>query len=190
MPRRATPELRESILTAAAALLLERGSDFSMRLLAERIGRSATTIYLHFEDKDDLLRAVLAEGFERFLRALEAVATADPAGQVADLGRAYVRFGLANRAFYQLMFMRRMDLMPRTQPTAAPSSFQVLVQAVDRAIVSGAFRPGDAYLYSLVIWAAVHGVVALAVASTAIPDEMALAMGETMVELTTNGVRA
>src|SRR5919201_6487096 len=87
-------ELRQAILAASAELILERGYDgFSLRQVAERIGYSATTIYLHFENKDALVAAVIDEGFGRFLRALQAVDTLDPLGRIADLGRAYVRFG-------------------------------------------------------------------------------------------------
>lgn len=49
-------ELQQLILKAAGELFLEQGYDrFSLRQVAERIGYSATTIYLYFEDKDDLL---------------------------------------------------------------------------------------------------------------------------------------
>src|SRR5919201_3552732 len=93
-------ELRQAILAAAGELILEKGYEaFSLRQVAERIGYSATTIYLYYDDKDALVGAVVAEGFARFLRALEAVRTEDPLGRIADLGRAYVRFARANPVY-------------------------------------------------------------------------------------------
>ena len=41
-----------------------------MRAVAERIGYSATTIYLHFSDRDALLFAVLDEAFGEFRAAM------------------------------------------------------------------------------------------------------------------------
>ncbi|WP_020208169.1 TetR/AcrR family transcriptional regulator [Gilvimarinus chinensis] len=48
---------RRSILHATLCLLAERGlHGFSMKQLAEKAGVAAGTIYLYFEDKDDLIR--------------------------------------------------------------------------------------------------------------------------------------
>src|SRR5918992_973820 len=129
-------QLRQAILDAAGELILERGYEgFSLRQVAERIGYSATTIYLHFENKDALIAAVIDEGFERFLRALQAVETPDPLGRIIDLGRAYVRFGLENRVYYQLMFMQRADLLSLGSGERRPeraATFEVLLEAVGR----------------------------------------------------------
>jgi len=173
-------ELRQAILNAASELILEMGYErFSLRRVAERIGYSATTIYLYFENKDALVAAVIEEGFSRFLRALEAVDTPDPLGRIADLGRAYVRFALANRVYYQLMFMQRADLLRYTRRGGdgrgtgehPDSSFGVLLRAVRSAIDAGALRPGDARAYSFVLWAAVHGVASLVISGAAPLDE-------------------
>jgi len=64
-------QLRQRILDAAGELFLEFGYEgLSMRQIAERIGYSATTIYRHYESKDDLLFAIVYEGFVRFGRHL------------------------------------------------------------------------------------------------------------------------
>lgn len=69
--------LRGAILAAAGELFLEQGYEaFSMRQVAERIGYSATTIYRYYEDKDDLLFAIVHEGFTEFQRALVAALSA------------------------------------------------------------------------------------------------------------------
>src|SRR6266550_7943948 len=67
--------LRQAILTAAGELFLQQGYErFSLRKVAERVGYSATTIYLYFHDKDDLLFTVVDEGFVRFGQVLVAEA--------------------------------------------------------------------------------------------------------------------
>jgi AcrR family transcriptional regulator len=172
-------ELRQAILAAAGERLLEKGYEaFSLRQVAERIGYSATTIYLYFENKDALVAAVIEEGFERFLRALEAVHTEDPKASVTDLGRAYVRFALANSVYYRLMFMNRPDLIALAAQGDSGkfhASFAVLQRAVQRAIDAGAYRPGDARGYSFVLWSLVHGLASLAITGMAPLDEAALA---------------
>ena len=57
-------QARKRIIDAATALLQEAGYDgFSLRKLAERLGLTAAAIYIHFTDKDALLRAVLDQEF-------------------------------------------------------------------------------------------------------------------------------
>src|SRR5215467_9981607 len=107
-------DLRRIILDAAGELFLEQGYEgFSMRRVAERIGYSATTIYRYYEDKDDLLFAVVNEGFSEFARKLTEAAenVSDPVKRLEALWHAYVGFGLNNPVYYQMMFMPRADLL-------------------------------------------------------------------------------
>ncbi len=162
-------ELREMILQAAGEVFLERGyEDFSMRQVAERIGYSATTIYLYFENKDDLLFSVVDQGFERFSAQLLAAfqSTEDPAERLTAIGRAYLRFGLNNPMHYEMMFMRRTDfLFAQREGESQPrvSSFDVLLQATQSALDAGLLPPGDALAYSVMFWANTHGIVSMTI---------------------------
>ena len=98
-------ELRQTILAAAAALFLEHGYEaFSLRQVAEQIGYSPTTIYLHFEDKTDLLFAVVDNAYAEFSRRLQAAynTTTDALARIRALGQAYVDFGLANPVIFRI----------------------------------------------------------------------------------------
>lgn len=165
-------DLRRAIHDAAAALFLEHGYEgLSMRQIAERIGYSATTIYRYYEDKDDLLFAIVHEGFLRFGRQLAKAAesSADPRERLAALGHSYIEFGLKNPVYYRLMFMQRFDfLFEKRAEQQAPmvESFGMLRQAVEQAIQAGVLRDGDAETTSLVIWSVVHGITSLAVAGS------------------------
>jgi AcrR family transcriptional regulator len=141
-----------------------------MRRVAERIGYSATTIYRYYEDKDDLLFAVVNEGFSEFARQLTEAAenVSNPLKRLEALGQAYIRFGLDNPVYYQMMFMQRADLLferrkEQTQPMI--ESFDVLQRSVRAAMDAGVMKRGDVETYSRVIWSVVHGVTALALAN-------------------------
>ena len=162
-------DLRDIILAAARAVFDEQGYEgFSLRQVAERIGYSATTIYLYYADKDALLSAILDEGFEQFLAVLQVAADAepDPLARLAALGRAYVEFGLDHSIHYRLMFMQRSDLLLHINencPVPRIASFQVLEDAVKSALEAGALRPGDPLAYARSVWALVHGITALTI---------------------------
>jgi len=55
--------LRILIIDAARELFVSRGVEaVTMREIAKRIGYSATSIYLHFADKEAVLRAIYYSG--------------------------------------------------------------------------------------------------------------------------------
>lgn len=162
-------ELRLAILDAAGELFLEHGyEDFSLRQVAEAVGYSPGTIYLYFNDKDDLLFSVADDGFARFEQTLGAAAagTDDPRQRLIDMGRAYLNFGLNNPEHYQLMFMHRTDyLLDRPEADFQPriNSFAILQTAVEQAIAAGVFRAGNSLAIADAIWAQFHGLVSLAI---------------------------
>ena len=188
-------ELRQAILQAAGQLFVEQGYErFSLRQVAELIGYSATTIYLYFKDKDDLLFAVVDEGFERFGQQLAAAAACadDPIARLGAIGRAYIDFGLSNPVHYQLMFMQRADFLighrPGEQHTRI-DGFRVLQDSVRYAIDAGALRPGDAEAYSDALWALVHGLVALAISMPFLPAERIRRGTDTALAMSIDGLR-
>ena len=107
--------LRRTSWPPPPALFLARGYEaFSLRQVAEQIGYSPTTIYLHFEDKTDLLFAVVDDAYAEFSRRLQAAydTTEETPGPHSHVcGQAYVDFGLANPVVFQLIFMHRTDFL-------------------------------------------------------------------------------
>jgi AcrR family transcriptional regulator len=187
-------EVRQAILDAAAALFLEHGyQGFSLRQVAERIGYSATTIYLYFADKDDLLFTVAEEGFGRFGAQLQAAAgTTDPLERLAAIGRTYVDFGLANPAYYRLMFMERADFLMQfygAERKPRLGTLDIVVQAVQEGIDAGTIRSGPAQAVADALWAAVHGVVALHLALPVVDRARAEQAAIAVIDLMIAGMR-
>lgn len=162
-------ELRQAVLDAAGALFLSEGYDgMSMRRIAEQIGYTPTTIYIYFKNKDEILLALLNDGYARFGAALAEAAARkrDPLRRLEAIGEAYIAFGLANPLHYQLMFMRRADFLAASLSASRDGrvdSFGLLQSAVQFALDARAICKGDAIMHSLALWSLVHGVVALAV---------------------------
>jgi AcrR family transcriptional regulator len=156
-------EVRRKILDAAHELFAREGYDrVTMRRIAEAIEYSPTTIYNHFEDKDDLVQSLCEGDFARLLGALQArPAPADPVEQIRQLGLAYARFGIEYPNHYRFMFMTP---HPHDAPEKVPAGEQtygLLRQAVERAMASGRFRDLKPETVCQVLWSAVHGATAL-----------------------------
>src|SRR2546430_107813 len=79
-PRGSGDLLRDQILDAATELLLETGhaKAVSIRSVAQRVGVTPPSIYLHFEDKDALLDAVCARYFAKLDQEMQRVTIGQP----------------------------------------------------------------------------------------------------------------
>jgi len=162
-------ELRTAILDAARDAFLAGGvENFSMRNLAARVGCSPGTLYLHFENKSDILRSLVDEGMDRLLAALDrAHDSRDSIQSLRNKLRAYVDFGRELPNHYHFAFiMHRV----RTGETIRPHvSFDVLREAVARCVEQGPFRSLDVETTSQVLWSTIHGITSLLIVNPEFP---------------------
>jgi AcrR family transcriptional regulator len=164
-------EVKRKILDAARALLLAEGVDgFSMRKLASRIGYTATGIYHHFADKQDVLRALMDADFKAFRAGLGRIGRVDdPIERIRKMGMAYADFAADHPDHYRLLFMTPPAHYPHgnvTRGDPAEDAYAFLRETVCEALAGGRFRPEfrDADELSQIIWAGVHGLVSLHIA--------------------------
>ena len=156
--------LREEILAAAEDLLLETGDaeKVSIRALADAVGVTPPSIYLHFADKAALLRTVCENRFAELEAALVEAAPPDeaPLDVLRRKGRAYVRFGTEHPEHYRLLFMLRHEGGFEDFPVGA-GAFLQLVQDVQHYMDAGVYAPGDAALVATSLWTTMHGITSL-----------------------------
>jgi AcrR family transcriptional regulator len=170
-------KLRELILDAGERLLALSGDAdaVSIRAIAEAVGVTPPSIYLHFVDKDELIRAVSERSFAAFDDVVEGAGatTDDPLDALRVRAQAYVRFGLDNPEQYRILFMRKPGSVgPGVDLATMPGSqaFQHVVDAVARAIDAGALRADlDPFLAATGLWSAVHGITSLLVSFPEFP---------------------
>jgi AcrR family transcriptional regulator len=166
--------LREEILNAAADLLAETGDEqaVSIRAIADAVGVTPPSIYLHFADKDSLLQAVCDARFAELDAVISTAAQGadDPVEALTQTAQAYVRFGLENPEHYRLLFMDRPNgvQMPDGDPREA-NGFRHVVHLVQDCIDRGVFRPMDPFLGAITLWAAVHGITSLLISKREFP---------------------
>jgi AcrR family transcriptional regulator len=163
-------QLRTLIIDSARTLFVSKGVDaVTMREIAKQIGYSATSIYLHFADKDALLRAILDVDMLALATSLKTILQiADPVERMRALGQGYAEFALAYPNHYRLMFMaERMPCDPEKsslqQNNAEQDAYFLLKTVVNDVYVAGRFREDlqDVDLIAQTIWASIHGVCSL-----------------------------
>ena len=164
--------LRDEIVAATERLLIEKGhyEAVSIRAIADAIGVTPPSIYLHFPDKEAMLVAVCEKRFDELDRVSEAAAAqaSDPLDEVRRRGEAYLRFGLEHPEQYRVLFM---DPGPKMDAASLQKSacLEHMVEAVDRAMRAGQVAGRDPFLVALQLWAAVHGLVSLLIAKPDFP---------------------
>ena len=101
-------DLRRALMQAAIDLVAESGVEgFTLREAAKRAGVSAAAPYRHFNDRADLLAAIAPEGFSLLLPKLQAAIDRrkdDSMAALAELGLAFVDFGVQHPSHFKLMY--------------------------------------------------------------------------------------
>ena len=159
-------DLRRAILDAARALFLQHGYErTSMRMIAQRIAYSPTTLYLYFKDKDAIFHALHSEAFQLLGGRLAPLAhVADPMERLFAMGRVYLHFALEHPELYDLMFIMEAPMCVVDEMhiwEEGDNVFRVLTATVGEAMKQKKFRKGDVEITSFLIWGTVHGMAAL-----------------------------
>jgi AcrR family transcriptional regulator len=160
--------LKQALLKASLDLIRQAGPEaFTLREVARRAGVSHNAPYRHFRDKEELLAAVAAQGFDRLTQSMErAVAGASGAAErFRRSGRGYVEFALRYPQHFSVMFDAPLHFDRHPDMHAAGErAFGTLLRHVEDCQREGVLPPGDPRLAALVAWSLVHGVAKLAIA--------------------------
>ncbi|MDD4915910.1 MAG: TetR/AcrR family transcriptional regulator [Methylococcales bacterium] len=162
--------VRNKILDAARKLFAAEGYDaVTMRRIALAIEYSPTTIYLHFKDKEALIRELCRVDSLTFSQALLSVAQEpQPLERLRRIGKAYLAFGEAHPNHYRLMFMSTRlnepdQLAEMGHGNPETDGYIKLLDTFREAIDQALLAPElvDPHLLAQAFWAGMHGVVAI-----------------------------
>jgi AcrR family transcriptional regulator len=159
---------RAEILRAAELIFVRDGhAGATIRKIADEVGVSSTALYMHFRDKDQILKEIcetaiatmLANNTEISRRPIDAVS------RVRMMLQAYMDFGLENPNAYRLVFC---DAVDEGAPGRSDLTVDLGAQTYERfrGVVAelaqeARLRYGDTETATQMLWMACHGLVAL-----------------------------
>lgn len=162
-------DLRAALVRAGAELVARRGeAALSLRAVARKVGVSHAAPYHHFADKDRLLDAIAASGFEKLdaalAGALRPLEGRPPLERFHALGPAYVRFAVAEPHLFRLMFQARAGRAgfgPELGEVARRPFARVRAEA-EACLATWEARPvPGAAQVTMLAWASMHGLATL-----------------------------
>lgn len=170
-PRGQGERLREDIIAATLRLLDELGDDqaLSMRAVAREVGVAATSVYLHFADRDALVLAALERFHADLIRAIDQ-AGAQATDPAADLRARVLLLGQwvqHHRGLGQVL--HESNLNRRTTMEFRAALGERITAAVQRCMDAGLAPVDDPETISLDLRAAVLGSVSMRVHQPDLP---------------------
>jgi len=155
---------QQAILQAALSIATEEGwQAVTIRRVAERIEYSPSALYKYFEDKEGILRTLLLQGFQHMVAALARIAAQEqhPEKRLQQMAAAYWDFAWHQPTVYQLMF----DLKGKIHEVEeAKAAFLVVRAAIEEWSRVCGVKMGDTDQAVEMMWATMHGFVALTLA--------------------------
>ena len=160
-------DLPAALLKAVESAVAECGvNGVSLRDVARRAGVSHSAPAHHFGSKAGMLTAFATAGYELLARSViteaELSRPADAAGELAALGRGYVRFAIGHPSHFEVMF--RMDVLNADDPAfrrASEAAYALLTATIERCRAAGRLHGRSAEVVAVSAWSLVHGLAAL-----------------------------
>ncbi|MFY0683930.1 MAG: TetR/AcrR family transcriptional regulator [Balneola sp.] len=159
--------LREKILDISRHLLYNEGhSSLSMRGIAKEVGVSATSIYLHFDNKDHLLHTLIEESVEELSVSIEKRVdeNSDIIAQFEAIIHGYTDFALNHPEKYQIIYMVRSEAMaryPKEKFRRARRCYELLVKVIESGVKSELMEEDDPLTAAYSIWGQLHGIISV-----------------------------
>ncbi|WP_131736938.1 TetR/AcrR family transcriptional regulator [Actinomadura roseirufa] len=164
-PRGQGERLRRDIIGTTLRMLNDLGDDeaLSLRAVAREVGIAATSVYIHFPDRDALVIAALEQCTHDLVRGLDQAESA-PGDPVARLRARLLFLGAWVRdhgGLYKVL--HESTLNQRTHLAFKEELAARTTAAVQRCMDAGLAPADDAATVTLDLRAAVHGAVSIRV---------------------------
>jgi AcrR family transcriptional regulator len=166
-PRYHHGDLRQALIDATRQLLVEKGAEgFSLADACRLAGVTTAAPYKHFRSKQEILEAIVEQGFDTLSARSAAAVSEKGQGTLAGLiamGQAYLAFAVEETAVFRLMFGQNPAIKRVHQVEATGRAcFSNVIEQVAIYCAHNHVE-GDAKAMALELWTFVHGASCLVI---------------------------
>lgn len=156
------------MLAAAREIALAEGwSNVTMRKIADRVEYSHAAIYDYFASKDDLLQALIHQGFHMLSAEMRAALTqgSDPVATLRLVGSRYFAFAWRYPELYRLMYgLDGVAFSLSGHQEGGALIDDVVAEAINNVLQARHWSSSYLSERRWLLWSTAHGLVALALA--------------------------
>jgi len=159
-------DLKKMIKSAATEIYLNKGYQaVSMRKIAQKIGCSATAIYLYYQNKEALLNELTSDYNASYAAKIDAVLASDQTAvqKLQTLLTAYVEQALQQPEMFKLLNSHFKQIKSGKAEMRENQNFAVLRNLAQQCLDQQIFIEAEADKIAQVLWMHVYGVAALMV---------------------------
>ena len=176
-------EIREMALSAAEQIVVEQGYEgLSARKVAAAIGYTVGTLYLVFENLDDLILNINARTLDRLHARMTGsrASSGDARDYLLQLGQAYIRFAQEDPHRWAMVFEHRLS-EGRQVPPWYQEKITRMFEMVEQGLVPLARQRSQQEITqaAAALWGGVHGICILA-----LTNKLGIAGVDSVQELT------
>ncbi len=187
--------LRQEIMDVAREMFVAEGyANVSMRKIADKIGYSATTIYLYFKDKNDLLHQICEQTFARLAANIKAInrLSDNPLEKLRSGLREYIHFGLKHPSQYEIVFITPLPVKAEGDFEASNGrvAFDTLRSVITECTEANLLKGNDVELISQTLWAGIHGVTSLLIQHGNFPFVERGKLVDSVIDTLISGIKA
>lgn len=182
-------------MDAAREMFVAEGyQSVSMRKIADKIGYSATTIYLYFNDKNDLVHQICEQTFARLAQNIKSIQqlSDNPLEKLRSGLREYVHFGLKHPSQYEIIFIAPLpkNLGLQFEQTNGEIAFNTLRSVINECSSANLLKSKDIELISQTLWAGIHGITSLLIKHGGFPFVEREKLIDNVIETLITGIKA
>ncbi|NOX82228.1 MAG: TetR/AcrR family transcriptional regulator [Alphaproteobacteria bacterium] len=161
-------DLRSTLVALADEEIASAGVEtISVRALSRAAGVAHRAAYQHFPDKDALVAAALAQGYQRLEERLSAVIgkATPPEEQLIAIAKAYADFAHDEPNMFLAMTGPRINQAGGfvELEAALRRNWRLIVRPINEGVDSGVFGVSDKHAAAAIFWGGLQGVITQAV---------------------------
>lgn len=190
-------EIRKSILSAARDIISVEGlPGLSIRKITKAIDYSPAIIYHYFKDKNEIVQALVSEGYERIVASIGLAERNDdePEQEIRQAFTMYIKAALSSPADYKAFMLNddtsllEKTVLLRQGISLTSRTLKVLCDNIQRGINQGRYAPCDPELTAQIFWTSTFGLIIKLIIEKDIPQDQIDRLVDRHFSLLFNGI--
>lgn len=173
-------EVRKLILDASKHIISKDGVQaLSIRKITKAIEYSPAIVYHYFKDKNEIVDAIMSEGFGKIIASINSVERneKEPEKEIKEVFMNYIRTTLEYPEEYKAFvlnddptILKRITILKQGITEIRPT-LKALKENIQRGIDLGRYSPRDAELTAQIIWTSISGLLGRIIIEKDVPKE-------------------